>query len=413
MSIENLKKNIEQEKKILADMNSVLEHMGNDENNDFYTRSLQSLMYQLKSLNNTIPSLLEEVSVSGLKGKKKKSDVSNISYVSPSNNEKNYISLGDKDKKKYLQELRISEIGKGRMNRERKKEDDKKKVRKPNYFAIISNRLFFKFSDKLAPKFSGLSDDLKKGNIPILTATYISMALFFSLVGFVLSFFTFVFLAIFGVIGFIHFYIPFLTAGLVFMGFYFYPSSEKSSVQKNIAYELPFATIHMSAIAGSDIEPTKIFKIIANSKEYVTVGREIRKVTNQVEMYGYDLVTALKNVASNTPNKELAELFNGLATNISSGGSLKNYLDKKAENFLNDYKLERQSYASLAGTFMDVYISILIAAPLVLMMMFIVMNVSGMGSGVGMNILFPLSIAGVVIVNLIFLGVLHVKQPKV
>jgi hypothetical protein len=79
-----------------------------------------------------------------------------------------------------------------------------------------------------------------------------------------------------------------------------------------------------------------------------------------------------------------------------------------------DYKLERNKYADLAGTFMDVYISILIAAPLVLMMMFIVMNVAGLGmGGLSITTLLVLSIIGIVVVNIIFIVVLNMKQPKV
>ena len=81
---------------------------------------------------------------------------------------------------------------------------------------------------------------------------------------------------------------------------------------------------------------------------------------------------------------------------------------------MTDYRLERQKYAALAGTFMDVYISILIAAPLVLMMMFIVMNVAGLGmGGLSISALMGISIAGIIVVNIIFLIVLNMKQPKV
>ena len=224
----------------------------------------------------------------------------------------------------------------------------------------------------------------------------------------------FIVLLIFSLSNWMYFVLPFGFSGLALAAFYLYPASEANSIQKKISQELPFATIHMAAVAGSNIEPTKIFKIIAMSKEYINVGKEIQKVIVQVEIYGYDLVTSLKNVALRTSNKKLSELFSGLATNISTGGALKNYLEKKSENFLVDYRLERNEYAALAGTFMDVYISILIAAPLILMMMFIVMNVAGLGmAGLSITTLLILSIIAIVIVNIIFLIVLNMKQPKV
>ena len=240
------------------------------------------------------------------------------------------------------------------------------------------------------------------------------MALMSMVLAFVLGVLVFGFLLIICLSNWMYFVLPFGFAGLALSAFYLYPASEASSVQKKISGELPFATIHMAAIAGSNIEPTKIFKIIATSTEYPNIGKEIRKVLTQVEVYGYDLITSLKNVASRTSNKKLAELFSGLATNIATGGALKTYLEKKSENFLLDYKLERQKYSDLAGTFMDVYISILIAAPLVLMMMFIVMNVAGLGvGGLSITTLLSLSIIGIVIVNIIFMVVLNMKQPKV
>jgi flagellar protein FlaJ len=212
----------------------------------------------------------------------------------------------------------------------------------------------------------------------------------------------------------IYFWIVLLIPAITFLLFYTYPSGEANSNDKAIMYELPFATIHMSAIATSDIEPTKIFKIIAATEDYKHVGREMRKIISQVEIYGYDLVTSLKNVASQISNKKMAELLGGLAINISTGGELKTYLQKKAENYLVDYRLERKKYIDIAGTFMDIYIAILIATPLILVLMFVLMNVSGLGfEGISLQVLMFFAIAIVIVLNIIFLLVLNIKQPKV
>ena len=208
-------------------------------------------------------------------------------------------------------------------------------------------------------------------------------------------------------------WLPFVFAGFSLVGFYLFPSSQKTAVRTNISDEIPFAAIYMAAISGSDIEPTKIFKIISESPEYPHVSIEIKRLLQQVDVYGYDLVTALKNSAKRTPNLQLAELFNGLATNIVSGGSLKNYLEKKSENLMFDYRLKRQKYTALAETFMDVYISILITAPLVLMMLIIMMSITGLEFGLTVDSILILTISAVVLINIIFLMVLKFKQPKI
>lgn len=413
--LEELKKNIEQEKRIILDISSVIENMKLGDKN-FYMSSLNALISQLRIINNTIPALLNEVSpVKSLNPQENKTPPPNIvklTYVSPITKETRFITVNKQDKDSFIKELQISESGLSGIKKLQAKKEIKLEA-KPSSLANISSRIFSKTSEKLARQIPDIGDDLKKANIRFLASAYISVALFVSLIAFFLSLIIMAALIIFANISLIWALTPLAVIFLTLTSFYFYPSIEKGSVQKKIMQELPFATIHMSAIAGSNVEPTKILKIIANSSEYPNVGMEIRKVINQTEFYGYDLVTALKNSSKQTSNTKLAELFSGLATNISSGGSLGNYLEKKSQNFMTDYKLERQKYNDLAGTFMDVYISILITAPLILMMMFIVMNISGLGIGnLSLTALLMLSIAGVVFINIIFMVVLEMKQPK-
>ena len=167
----------------------------------------------------------------------------------------------------------------------------------------------------------------------------------------------------------------------------------------------------MSSIAGSGVEPSRIFRILALSTEYPAVSKEMKKIVNYVNLYGYDLVNALRNVAKTTSNEKLSELFNSIATNIIGGGSLRDYLDKKSEDMLLDYKLDRKKYSSIAETSMDIYIGILVAAPLIFMVMLIVMNVTGIGLGISIQLLSYLIIAGIALINIGFLIFLQLRQP--
>ena len=445
---ENLKKNLEQEKKIIVNIQSIQTAMQNDVGNrKAYESNLGGLIRQLAILNNSIPGLLKEES-SMIKSVNSVSDVQkkniimpkklpndsnkivnskklsskavktikpaiNMTHISSASKGKRYITVNKEDKKEFFKKLKLSEAAISKINKEDKKNSEIA-THKPSSFARFSNKLFRKYSDKLVPQFNNLAKDLKKANIRFLLPSYLSMAIASVAIAFVSGLLIFSALLVFSLSNWIYVVLPLGFSGLVIAAFYLYPSSEAKTVQKKVSQELPFATIYMAAIAGSNIEPTKIFKIIATSNEYPNIGKEIRKIIAQVDIYGYDLVTSLKNVAVRTSNKRLAELFSGLATNIASGGELKSYLEKKAENFLVDYRLERQQYADMAGTFMDVYISILIAAPLVLMMMFIVMNVAGLGmGGLSITALLSLSIVGIAIVNVVFIIVLNMKQPKV
>jgi len=197
-----------------------------------------------------------------------------------------------------------------------------------------------------------------------------------------------------------------------FFSVYFYPSTEKNSIAKKIEQELPFAVIHMSAISGSGIEPAEIFKIITVSREYPFIRKELRKILNQINLYGYDLVTALNNVIKTSPSQRLAELFAGLSTTISSGGSLTDFFQKRAETLLVDYRLEREKYTKIAETFMDIYISVVIAAPMILMLLLIMVSISGFQVPFSPGEMTAIIVLVIAVINLIFIGVLQLKQPN-
>jgi Flp pilus assembly protein TadB len=439
MIIEDLRRNVEHEKRIILDMGLIQAQLPMSDEHDrrLFSNSLISFKEQLNILNDAIPQILEgkvsgkevekeveKVEKRGLRREDKKvfrkerkveknknEKVVRMSYISPSAKEKRAITINKEDKKKFIQQLSLSEAGLSRLKKKGKAEE-RIIIKKPSKVARVSNLVFSKVSERIAPKFSSVKDDLKKSNSRFSIHTYVSIALFVSSFVFLFS------LLVFGVLSFVSvaflawIWVPFFLLMMSLVSFYLYPSLEKGAVNKGITNELPFATIHMAAIAGANIEPTKIFKIIATSSEYPHFGKEIRKMLTQIDIYGYDLVNALKHASKQTSNKKLAELFTGLATNIVSGGSLESYLSKKSENLLMDYKLERQKYTSLAETFMDVYIAILITAPLVLMILMIVMNVTGFGIGISIPMLLILAVGGIVLVNVLFLIFLQFKQPK-
>ena len=58
------------------------------------------------------------------------------------------------------------------------------------------------------------------------------------------------------------FWLLFAVPVATFLIMFNYPGMERAAAENRINQELPFATIHMSAISGSMIDPSKIFEII-------------------------------------------------------------------------------------------------------------------------------------------------------
>ena len=118
----------------------------------------------------------------------------------------------------------------------------------------------------------------------------------------------------------------------------------------------------MAAISNSLLNPAKIFEIIISSNEFPNVKKEFIKLMNQINVQGYSIVNALRAIAYNTPSKKMSELLSGLAATINSGGDLTKFFETRAETLLFDYKIKRENETKTAETFMDLYISIVIAS---------------------------------------------------
>jgi len=303
----------------------------------------------------------------------------------------------------------------------------KKKVKKTKY-AEVSSRVFSKLSKKLLGKesFQKMEKDLIKAGLDYAPTGYISLILFTTVIAALVGSFVFLFFLFFNIeavvpfltratetidIRFLKvFWILFLAPIGTFLIMYVYPSLEKKSSETKINLELPFATIHMSAISGSMINPVKIFEIIVTTGEYPAIEKEFTKLLNETNVYGSDIVSALKNSARNTPSKRLAELLNGLATTINSGGDLPKFFEKRAETLLFEYRLNKEKQTKSAETFMDIYISVVIAAPMILMLLLMMMKISGLGLAMSVGAITLTMILGVSVINIVFITFLHLKR---
>lgn len=329
-----------------------------------------------------------------------------------------------------LKDLKPTKLEKQTLKRMKQKEKKKEvqKEQKPNIYVQLANRWFSKLSNKIiADKtFKDLERDLIKANLQFTPRSYISVTILSSL----LSIFIGVALSVFFLFFNIGANLPFITRTpeefgirflkviwiivlapiVTFMGMYIYPGLEKSSTEARIDDELPFATIHMSAISGAMIDPSRIFDIIISTKEYPFIEKEFKKLINEINIYGYDLVSALRNSAYNCPSKRLSELFNGLATTINSGGYLPEFFEKRSQTLLFEHGLEKEKRTKAAETFMDIYISIVIAAPMILMILLMMMKISGLGISLSTSAITLIMVLAVTLINIVFLTFLQLKK---
>jgi len=446
---QKLKEVVLKEKKICKEITSLGEYMKHADvaEQRIIDSQIALLQQSLKKTNEEIPAILDRINllrVPGSSGFNARESVENIKqdFTETAKRmeekavlERNLVNLDasnpNTEKKGYaLKELRPERLERltiKRMKKKEKKVEDKKE-QKASLYVKTANKMFGKLAEKIISEktFMTMERDLVKANLQFTARSYISTIFLSTLVavgaGFLIALFFFFFsitaelpllIRATGPIStrlLTSLIIIILAPALTFVFMYTYPGLERSATESRINDELPFATIHMSAISGSMIDPSKIFSIMVITHEYPYLEKEFNKLMNEINLYGYDLVSALRNSSYNSPSKKLSELFNGLATTINSGGNLPDFFDKRSQTLLFENRLEQEKKTKSAETFMDMYISLVIAAPMILMILLMMMKISGLGISMSTKMITIVMVSAVTIINIIFLGFLQLKR---
>lgn len=425
LELDKIKANIEKTRDILKEIQSIaiFYETAKEDEKKVLEQTSYSLINQLALIHNSttalLPNLKFEITTKAVKVEKKAPiKIERIATATGP------VYIEDDSKKRFMEELNLSEKTiKDMKTRLKKKAEEKEEyltIMEPSAIATFASKIFSEFSTKLSKKalFKSLGNDLKKANMPYMLTAYISMTILITFITLILSFAMALALAL-AIEGTILAAIRNLAIALILTSIIFflvlsYPTNVASSTRKKIETELPFAASHMAAIASSKVEPSKIFSIIALTKEYKAFSIEIRKIVNQINIYGYDLTTSLRNVSKMTSSRKLGELLNGMATTITTGGDLTTYLNEKAKNLLLDYKLSRERYTAVIGMYSDIYTALLIAAPLIFMLILAIMSVLGATFlAMDISVLANLGIIVIAVLNIVFLIFLKMTQPEV
>ncbi len=428
MALELLKSNIEREKEIVDEIivfNNQIEQLafsgGAIDDKNLLQDSINGLIGELSVLNNAIPDIINNIKFyQDLKTQPfpslKSNGLTKVSYKHPDvSKEPRELGIKTKEQTKFLESLTKKHEATKKIEQKILKTKQRTRSEKLlSSYIKMSNKFFRKTSDKLIANkaLDSLNQDLRKITSPFIIQSYASMMFLSTVLAFISAIIIFIPIIIFGnpIIGIL---VLFGMPLIVFSFFFLYPSSERKNLEKEINQELPFVAIYMAAVATSGIEPTKIFSILVRTKDYPYTQREIKKLLNYINFYGYDLVSALRYSSKHSPSERLSMLFNGLSTTIRGGGELTDFLNKHAEGLLFDYRLEREKYTKIAETFMDIYISILIAAPMIMMILFILLSLTGYGGGMLTPAFLSIAIIGIIsLLNIGFIMFLNTKQPK-
>jgi flagellar protein FlaJ len=250
--------------------------------------------------------------------------------------------------------------------------------------------LFLRASKLVPPyfvnEFKSLQDNLSKAAVRITFESYLGFMTFATLLAAVLGFgVSFLILSIrfLFIAAFVFSIIAAMIAGIVVFGVcYVYPVLTISSKVRKIDSNLPLTANFMAVLASSGMPPERIFRSLANVGDEFGVGEEMRRAIADTELMGLDLKDALKRASLRSASRKFGALLDGIVTTSHMGGDLSSFLRDESEKFKKLRVTSMKSFLDSLAGMAEVYVSFMIALPLVLVVMLSVM--SFLGGGVSM-----------------------------
>lgn len=285
----------------------------------------------------------------------------------------------------------------------------------------IAYQLIGQKTDRFLPLFEDLDLNLRKAGLKINFKVYLSLTFFatilISLTALIFIPCSFVFV----------FNVPFLPAvlfgvgGSLFavafsiIGFHVYPIYRTDKLKRELEDELPFTTGYMAILASAGVSPEKIFYSISNLSVPLTISEEAKNVVRDVNLFGLDIISALEKTSKRTPSEKFRETLEGFISTIHSGGNLAAYLREKSEQYMKLKRISLRKFSDILSMLSEIYVSLLVTGPLLLVIMLAVMAMLGGGSlgALGPDLLLGIiTYLGIPVSSIVFLIILDVVSPK-
>lgn len=235
-------------------------------------------------------------------------------------------------------------------------------------FERYSFRLFGNLAKELERIFPELKEDLKKAGIKLSPQEYIANSLFMSLLSFIILL---PFVSLFLAIASHSFLFSYLTSILISLGIPFvvfflhinYPKSLIREREKEIDKFLPFSVLYLSSIVSSGLTLDKALKTYVEFSEDSEFRREVKKIVEDIEFYGLDVVSALERAVNRSPSRKFREFIYGILATLRSGGNLYEFMRDSVVEYMLDYRRKLSEFSRSMMIYTQIYLLLIVLGP--------------------------------------------------
>jgi flagellar protein FlaJ len=130
-------------------------------------------------------------------------------------------------------------------------------------------------------------------------------------------------------------------------------------------------------MSTAGITPAEIFRLLGDSPIYGECAVEARYIAREVDIFGRDLLDAIRIVSLSTPSQRMKEFLQGATASISSGGNLTDYFRTKSVQYALENRQTQKQFLDTLALLAESYITVMVAGVLFLIILQSIMSVMG------------------------------------
>lgn len=192
-----------------------------------------------------------------------------------------------------------------------------------------------------------------------------------------------------------------LFAGPTMAVLYYLPYMEAYNREREIEALLPQALTFMYALSQGQMTFPQIVRRLADADEsYGEVSRTFQSVVNNMDYFGADLRTALRETRANTPSDELGSLLDDMISIIDSGGAVTPFLADKVEEYQTKAEDNAENELDTMEFVAEMYVTTGVVA---ILLSIVVLVIIASIQGGGFTALYAIAFGGIPLLSMGFI----------
>ncbi|WP_436928817.1 type II secretion system F family protein [Halosimplex halobium] len=170
--------------------------------------------------------------------------------------------------------------------------------------------------------------------------------------------------------------------------------------RRGINEGLPRTVAFVYALSRGGMSTPAVMRTLAENRDVYGHGAdEISVAVREMDLFGRDIITAVRNVSRRTPSEEFKTFSENLASVLQSGQNLPGFLRDQYERYREEATDRQENILELLATIAEAYVTVLVAGTLFLMTILLVF---GLTTAQTINFLRLLAYVMIPLANVLF-----------